>query len=141
MIMGLQGELALFIYGMEKISDGMKKSAGSKMRAILAALTQNRVIAFIVGALVTLVRTEIFRMAKILGRMMRAVIVPFTPAELQQLCQSDLWRLGIDRLMWPCPNSDHPGTLFLPIHFGETAQRCSPWPTLFILWPKSLNLR
>jgi anaerobic selenocysteine-containing dehydrogenase len=21
--------------------------------------------------------------------------------------------------MWPCPNSDHPGTLFLPIHFGE----------------------
>jgi predicted molibdopterin-dependent oxidoreductase YjgC len=27
--------------------------------------------------------------------------------------------LGIDGLMWPCPNSDNPGSLFLPIHFGE----------------------
>ena len=38
MTMGLLGGLALFLYGMEKMSDGMKKSAGSKMRAILAAL-------------------------------------------------------------------------------------------------------
>ncbi len=28
-------------------------------------------------------------------------------------------RLGIAGLMWPCPNSDHLGTHFLPIHFGE----------------------
>lgn len=88
--MGLQGGLAPFSYGIEKMSDGMKKSAGSKMRAILTALTQNRVIAFVVGAFVTLVRTEISGMAKILGRMMRAVIVPFTTDELQQLCRSDL---------------------------------------------------
>jgi len=49
------------------MSDGMKKSAGSKMREILVALTQNRVIAFIVGAFVTLVRTEISGMAKYPG--------------------------------------------------------------------------
>jgi len=67
---------------------GLKKSAGSKMRAIRAALTQNRVIAFIVGAFVTLVGTEISGKAKILGRMMQAVIVPFTTDELQQLCRS-----------------------------------------------------
>ena len=50
--MGLLGGLAFFLYGMEKVSDGMKKSAGGKMRAILAALTQNRVIAFIVGEVI-----------------------------------------------------------------------------------------
>jgi len=28
-------------------------------------------------------------------------------------------RLGIAGLMQPCSNSDHPGTLFLPINFGK----------------------
>jgi phosphate:Na+ symporter len=31
MIMGLLGGLAFFLYGMEKMSDGMKKSAGEKV--------------------------------------------------------------------------------------------------------------
>ncbi|MCK5612344.1 Na/Pi cotransporter family protein, partial [Candidatus Pacearchaeota archaeon] len=55
MIIGLFGGLALFLYGMENMSEGMKKSAGSKMRTILEALTKNRFIAFIVGAFVTMV--------------------------------------------------------------------------------------
>jgi phosphate:Na+ symporter len=40
---------------MAKMSDGMKKSAGNKMRSLLAALTRNRIIALIVGAFVTMV--------------------------------------------------------------------------------------
>jgi len=55
LISGLFGGLALFLYGIEKMSDGMKKSAGNKMRSLLAALTRNRIIALIVGAFVTMV--------------------------------------------------------------------------------------
>jgi len=55
LIIGLFGGLALFLYGMEKMSTGMKKTAGDKLRLILAALTKNRVIALFVGAFVTMV--------------------------------------------------------------------------------------
>ncbi len=49
------GGLALFLYGMEKMSTGLKRTAGNKMRAILAALTKNRIIAMFVGAFITMV--------------------------------------------------------------------------------------
>ncbi len=52
---GVAGGLAFFLYGMEKMSNGMKKTAGNKMRSILASLTKNRVIALVVGAFVTMV--------------------------------------------------------------------------------------
>ncbi len=55
LIMGLFGGLSLFLYGMSKMSDGLKKAAGNKMREILATLTKNRVIALFVGAFVTMV--------------------------------------------------------------------------------------
>jgi len=55
LIISLLGGLALFLYGMEKMSEGMKKSAGNKMRTILAALTKNRVIALLVGTFITMV--------------------------------------------------------------------------------------
>ncbi len=53
--MGLFGGLSLFLYGMAKMSDGLKKAAGNQMRKILATLTKNRVVAMIVGAFVTMV--------------------------------------------------------------------------------------
>ena len=52
---GIAGGLAFFLYGMDKMSNGMKTTAGNKMRSILASLTKNRVIALIVGAFVTMV--------------------------------------------------------------------------------------
>ena len=52
---GLLGGLSLFLYGMEKMSEGLKRTAGNQMRSILAALTRNRVIAMFVGAFVTMV--------------------------------------------------------------------------------------
>lgn len=54
-LMGLLGGLVLFLYGMEKMSEGLKKSAGNGMRSILAALTNNRFIGLAVGAFVTMV--------------------------------------------------------------------------------------
>ena len=55
LIMTLLGGLALFLYGMEKMSSGMKKAAGDKMRSILSALTNNRYMGLMVGAFVTMV--------------------------------------------------------------------------------------
>ncbi|MBU2515713.1 Na/Pi cotransporter family protein [bacterium] len=55
LIIGLVGGLALFLYGMELMSEGMTKTAGNKMRNILAILTKNRVIGLFCGAFVTMV--------------------------------------------------------------------------------------
>lgn len=53
--MGLFGGLSLFLYGMAKMSDGLKKAAGNQMREILETLTKNRVVAMVVGAFVTMI--------------------------------------------------------------------------------------
>ena len=53
--MGLLGGLSLFLYGMAKMSEGLKKAAGNQMRKILATLTKNRLVALFVGAFVTMV--------------------------------------------------------------------------------------
>ena len=54
-VIGLLGGLALFLYGLEKMSKGLKDSTGSQMRRILGALTRNRMIGFLVGGFVTMV--------------------------------------------------------------------------------------
>jgi phosphate:Na+ symporter len=54
-VIGLLGGLGLFLYGMEKMSGGMKKAAGNQMRSILGLLTENRIAALMVGASVTMV--------------------------------------------------------------------------------------
>lgn len=51
----LFGGLALFIYGMNLMSDGLQKAAGEKMKNILALLTRNPLIGVLAGALVTAV--------------------------------------------------------------------------------------
>ena len=55
MSVGLIGGLSFFLYGMEKMSSGLKQSAGDQMRSILAALTRNTFIGLIAGAFVTMV--------------------------------------------------------------------------------------
>ncbi|RME39458.1 MAG: Na/Pi cotransporter family protein [Deltaproteobacteria bacterium] len=53
LIFGLLGGLGLFLYGMRILSTGLQKLSGTKLRQILAALTNNRVVGALVGALVT----------------------------------------------------------------------------------------
>ena len=55
LITSLFGGLGMFLYGMEMMSDGMKITAGNKMRTILEKLTSNRFLAVGVGAFVTMV--------------------------------------------------------------------------------------
>ena len=52
---GLLGGLAIFIYGMNMMSECLQKAAGQKMRSILALLTMNPVIGVLSGALTTAV--------------------------------------------------------------------------------------
>jgi phosphate:Na+ symporter len=52
-IFGLLGGLGLFLFGMKIMSEGLQKIAGDRMRKILAALTNNRIIGTLVGLAVT----------------------------------------------------------------------------------------
>ena len=52
-LMGLLGGLALFLYGMQMMSDGLESAAGNKMKTILEKLTANRFVGVLVGALIT----------------------------------------------------------------------------------------
>lgn len=54
-IMTLLGGLAVFIYGMNLMSEGLQKCAGERMRSILAVLTRNPITGVLAGALVTAV--------------------------------------------------------------------------------------
>ncbi|MCG8583993.1 MAG: Na/Pi cotransporter family protein, partial [Pirellulales bacterium] len=54
-VIGLLGGLGLFLYGMHKMSDGLKAVAGNGMKTLLAKLTTNRFMAAITGAVVTAV--------------------------------------------------------------------------------------
>ncbi len=47
--------LAMFLFGMNVMSDGLEKRAGSKMKNILASMTSNPVKGFLLGLLVTMV--------------------------------------------------------------------------------------
>lgn len=54
-ILSLFGGLALFLYGMHMMSEGLEEAAGDKMKQILEKLTKNRFLGIIVGALITAV--------------------------------------------------------------------------------------
>lgn len=52
-IFTMLGGLALFLYGMTMMSNGLELAAGNKMKTILEKLTANRFIGVAVGALIT----------------------------------------------------------------------------------------
>ncbi len=84
----LLGGLAFFLYGMEKMSEGMKKTAGDQMRKILAALTRNRFIGLFVGAFVTTVIQS--------SSATTVMLVSFVQAGLMRFTQSLGVILGAD---------------------------------------------
>lgn len=54
-ILGLLGGLALFLYGMQMMSNGLEDIAGNRMKQILEKLTSNRFLGVLVGAGITAV--------------------------------------------------------------------------------------
>lgn len=79
-VVSLVGGLALFIYGMNMMSDGLKLVAGSYLKRILEKLTQNRIIAMMVGAgLTALIQSS---------NAMCVMVVGFVNAGMMQLERS-----------------------------------------------------
>lgn len=55
MMMGMFGGLALFLFGMDQISDALKSALGDQMKVLLEKLTRNRFTGALTGAFVTAV--------------------------------------------------------------------------------------
>ncbi|MFQ6677160.1 MAG: Na/Pi cotransporter family protein [Fidelibacterota bacterium] len=84
----LIGGLSLFLYGMGKMSEGMKKSAGDRLSNILSALTNNRIVGMTVGAFVTMVIQS--------SSATTVMLVSFVQAQLMTFVQSLGVILGAD---------------------------------------------
>jgi phosphate:Na+ symporter len=80
MTIQLFGGLALFLYGMDKMTDGLKAAAGQQMNMLLAKLTGNRVLGAITGAIVTAVIQS--------SSVTTVLVVGFVSAGLMTLVQS-----------------------------------------------------
>lgn len=52
-ILGFLGGLGMFLYGMKLLSGGLQKAAGDKMKSLLSAVTNKRIMGILVGAAVT----------------------------------------------------------------------------------------
>lgn len=52
-VFGFLGGLGMFLYGMNIMADGMQKTAGSRMSSFLGMLTNNRLLAVALGAVIT----------------------------------------------------------------------------------------
>jgi phosphate:Na+ symporter len=85
---GLIGGLALFLYGMERMSDALRNVAGEKMKDILEMLSGNRIMGLITGALVTAVIQS--------SSVTTVMLVGFVTANLMSLSQTIGVILGAD---------------------------------------------
>ena len=54
-IIALLGGLGAFLFGMKYMGEGLELAAGPKMKELLEKLTRNRIMGFLLGALVTIV--------------------------------------------------------------------------------------
>lgn len=52
-ILKILGSLGVFLYGMKVMSEGIQRSAGDRMRRIMATMTHNRFTAVLTGLLIT----------------------------------------------------------------------------------------
>ena len=77
---GLIGGLALFLYGMNSMSDALQKAAGEGMKKILSFLTRNAVMGALAGALVTAVLQS--------SSATTAMVIGFVSAGLMSLPQA-----------------------------------------------------
>ncbi len=88
LLSGLVGGLSLFLFGMGMMSDGMKKTAGGRMRSLLGTLTNNRLVAVAVGTFVTMIIQS--------SSATTVMLVSFVQAQLMTFTQSIGVILGAD---------------------------------------------
>lgn len=76
----LLGGLAIFIFGMNMMSDGLQKIAGQRMRHILRILTKNPLMGVLAGALVTAVLQSSSATTVMIIGFVSAGLMPLTQA-------------------------------------------------------------
>ncbi|HMP18544.1 MAG TPA: Na/Pi symporter, partial [Gemmatales bacterium] len=72
--------MALFLYGIEKMSDGLRAVAGNKLKTLLSKLTSNRFLGVLTGAAITAVIQS--------SSLTTVLVVGFITAGLMTLQQS-----------------------------------------------------
>ncbi len=85
-VLNLIGGLALFLYGINVMGDGLKKTSGGKLEGILGKITSNKVVAVLIGAAVTAVMQS--------SSATTVMIVGFVNSGLMELSKSVLVILG-----------------------------------------------
>jgi phosphate:Na+ symporter len=78
--MGLFGGLALFLAGLDLLSDGLKKAAGDTLKTLLSKMTTNRFLGAITGAFVTAILNS--------SSVTTVLVVSFITAGVMTLAQS-----------------------------------------------------
>jgi len=86
LVMGLFGGLALFLYGMERLAQALKSVAGDRMRSVLAALSNRRLVGLTSGAIVTAIIQS--------SSVTTVMLVGFVSANLMSFSQSIAVILG-----------------------------------------------
>jgi phosphate:Na+ symporter len=80
LLMGLFGGLALFLFGIDQMSTGLKAVAGERMATMLGTMTKNRFIGAITGAFVTAILNS--------SSVTTVLVVGFITAGIMTLSQS-----------------------------------------------------
>lgn len=80
LILNLLGGLGLFLFGMNFMSQGLQKAAGARLRSILEAMTKNKIVAVLFGALFTAIIQS--------SGATTVMVVSFVNAEIMSLAQS-----------------------------------------------------
>ena len=78
--MGLFGGLALFLFGLDQLSEGLKQAAGDRLKMLLTRLTANRFLGVLTGALVTGILNS--------SSVTTVLVVGFVTAGIMSLSQS-----------------------------------------------------
>lgn len=115
LLIGLLGGLALFLYGMAKMSEGMKKTAGNRMRDIIHAITKNRFMALLIGAFVTMVVQSSSATTVMLVSFVQAGLMTFTQS-LGVILGADIGTTVTTQLI--AFNFDDYALLIIAIGFG-----------------------
>ena len=85
-ILSMIGGLALFLYGINVMGDGLKKTSGGQLESVLGKITSNKVLAVLIGAGVTAVMQS--------SSATTVMIVGFVNSEIMELAKSVLVIMG-----------------------------------------------
>ena len=89
-VLSMIGGLALFLYGMHLMGEGLSKASGGKLESILEKLTSNPVKAVLLGAGVTAVIQS--------SSATTVMVVGFVNSGIMRLSQALLWvRISVRR--------------------------------------------